>query len=98
MQDVNKLLDELTSDKEKISYDLINFKKYLDILKDWLKGMTLYPILHDFLKHILTVILNTVDGMFEFSASFKFADLVSVEFTGKLEIPMAIEFPMANAK
>lgn len=91
MQNINQLLDELAGHKE--SYDVINFKKYMDILKSWLKKMAFYSLIHDFLKHILTVICNAFDGMFEFTARFKFADLVSAEFSGKLEFPVMMEFP-----
>jgi hypothetical protein len=91
MRDINKLLDELAGQKE--SYDVINFHKYLDILKGILKKLRFYHLIHDFCKNILTVICNLFDGMFEFSARFKFADLVSAEFSGKLEFPVMMEFP-----
>ncbi len=88
---MNKLLDELAGQKE--SYDVINFKKYMDILKGVLKKMTFYQLTHDFFKNLLTVLCNAFDGMFEFSARFKFADLISAEFSGKLEFPVMKEFP-----
>jgi hypothetical protein len=98
MQDINKLLDELAT--EPLSYDVINFKKYLDTVKGWLKQIAFYQVVHDFIKHLLSVILHAFDGMFEFSARFKILDLVRAEFTGKLEFPIAtaVEFHMANEK
>ena len=98
MRNINQLLDELAghNDKEsgyKESYDVINFKKYMDILKSWLKKMAFYSLIHDFIKHILTVLCSAFDGMFEFTARFKFADIVSAEFSGKLEFPVMMEFP-----
>ena len=92
MQDMNKLLDDLITDKE--SYDLIDFKKYIDVMKGLLKKMTLYPVIHDFLKQLLSVLLNAIEGMFEFSARFKFADLLSVEFSCKFEVPVLKEIPL----
>jgi hypothetical protein len=99
MRDINQLLEELKK-PEPLSYDLINFKKYLDTVKGWIKKIAFYQLVHDFFKHLLTVALNAFDGMFEFSARFKFADLMAVEFTGKLEFPIAttVEFHMANEK
>lgn len=98
MRDINQLLEELKP--EPLSYDVINFKKYLDTVKGWLKQIALYHILHDFFKHLLSVILHAFDGMFEFSARFKILDLVRAEFTGKLEFPIAtaVEFHMAREK
>ena len=101
MRDINKLLDELAGHAEaghieagrKEPYDIINFNKYLDIMKGILKKMAFYNLIHDFCKNILTVVCNAFDGMFEFSARFKFADLVSAEFSGKLEFPVMMEFP-----
>ena len=86
MGNIDKLLDELAT--EPLSYDVINFKKYMDTVKGWLKQIALYHIIHDFIKHLLSVILNAFDGMFEFSANFKILDLVTAEFTGKMEFPI----------
>lgn len=88
MQNINILLDDLSKEE---SYDLINFKKYMDIVKGLLKKMTLYPVIHDFLKHILSVLLNAFEGMFEFSARFKFADLMSFDISCKFEVPVLKE-------
>lgn len=98
MRDINQLLDELAA--EPVSYDLINFKKYLDTVKGWIKKFAFYELIHDFVKHLLTVVLHAFDGMFEFSARFKILDLVRAEFTGKLEFPIAtaVEFHMAREK
>jgi hypothetical protein len=85
MQNINILLDDLSKEE---SYDLVNFQKYIDVLKGFLKKMTLYPVIHDFLKHILSVLLNAFEGMFEFSARFKFADLMSVDISCKFEAPV----------
>ena len=74
--------------------DLVNFQKYIDVLKGFLKKMTLYPVIHDFLKHILSVLLNAFEGMFEFSARFKFADLMSVDISCKFEAPVLKEITL----
>ena len=93
MRNINQLLDELAGHTDKESYDLIDFKKYIDILKNWIKKMAFYSLIHDFIKNILTVLCSAFDGMFEFTARFKFADIVSAEFSGKLEFPVMMEFP-----
>jgi hypothetical protein len=92
MKEINILLDDLITEKE--SHDLINFQKYIDVMKGFLKKMTLYPAIHDFIKNLLSLLLNAIEGMFEFSARFKFADLLSAEFSCKLEIPVMKEIPL----
>ena len=53
-----------------------------------LKGLIKKMAIYNSLKQMMAMALNAFDGMFEFSAHFKFADLISAEFSGKVEIPL----------
>ena len=92
MRNMDILLDDLNTDKE--SRDLIDFQKYIDVIKGFLKKIRLYPAIHDFIKHLLGLLSNAIEGMFEFSGRFKFADILSAEFSCKLEIPVMKEIPL----